>query len=79
MYRLICRSLLNRHLTNTSVGFVPRVNTGRTSSNVGQCIDRDIIDRVSAEAYWSNASQLLVLHWSTVGLVSVASREIVDH
>ena len=79
MYRLICRSLLNRHLTNTSVGFVPRVNTGRTSTNVGQYIDRDIIDSVSAEAYWSNTDQLPVVHWSTVGLVSVASREIVDH
>ena len=79
MYRLICRSLLNRHLTNTSVGFVPRVNTGRTSTNVGQYIDCDIIDSVSAEAYWSNTGQLPVVHWSTVGLVSVASREIVDH
>ena len=60
MYRLICRSLLNRHLTNTSVGYVPRVNTGRTSTNVGQYIDIDIIDSVSAEAYWSNTGQLLV-------------------
>ena len=38
MYRLICQLLLNRHLTNTSVGYVPRVNTGRTSTNVGQYI-----------------------------------------
>ena len=78
MYRLICRSLLNRHLTNTLVGYVPRVNTGQTSANVGQCNDRDIIDSISAEAYWSNTSQLPVVYWSTVGLVSVASREIVD-
>ena len=79
MYRLIYRSLLNRHLTNTLVGFVPRVNTGQTSTNVGQYIDCDIIDSVSAEAYWSNTGQLPVVHWSTVGLVSVASREKVDH
>ena len=79
MYRLICRSLLNRHLTNTLVGFVPRVNTGQTSTNVGQYIDCDIIDSVSVEAYWSNTGQLPVVHWSTVGLVSVASREKVNH
>ena len=79
MYRLICRSLLNRHLTNTLVGFVPRVHTGQTSTNVGQYIDCDIIDSVSAEAYWSNTGQLPVVHWPTVGLVSVASREKVDH
>ena len=79
MNRLICRLLLNRPLTNTSVGYVPRVNTGRTSTNVCQYIDHDIIDSVSAEAYWSNtAGQLPVVHWSAVGLVSVASREIVD-
>ena len=78
MYRLICRSLLNQHLTNTSVGYVPRVNTGRTSTNVGQYIDRDIINSVSAEAYWSNTGQLLVVYWSTVGLVTVASGEIVN-
>ena len=78
MYRLRCRSLLNRHLTNTSVGYVPRVNTGQTSANVGQYIDCDIIDSVSAEAYWSNTGQLPVVYWSTVGLESVASREIVD-
>ena len=78
MYRLICQSLLNRHLTNTSVGYMPRVNTGRTSTNVSQYIDRNIIDSVSAEAYWSNTGQLPVVQWSTVGLVSVASREIVD-
>ena len=63
MYRLICRSLLNRHLTNTSVGYVPRVNTGQTSTNVGQYIDLDIIDSVSAEAYWSNTGQLPVVYW----------------
>ena len=57
---------------------MPRVNTDQTSTNVGQCIDRDIIDSVSAEAYWSNTGQLPVVYWSTVGLVSVASREIVD-
>ena len=51
MYQLICRSLLNRYLTNTWVGCMPRVNTGRTSTNVGQYIDHDIIDSVSAEAY----------------------------
>ena len=64
--------------TNTSVGYVPRVNMGRTSTNVSQHIDRDIIDSVSAEAYWSNTGQLPVVYWSTVGLVSVARREIVD-
>ena len=78
MYWLICRSLLNQHLTNTLVGYTPRVNTGRTSTNVGQYIDHDIIDSVSAEAYWSNTGQLPVVYWSTVDLVSVASREIVD-
>ena len=78
MYRLICLLLLNQHLTNTSVGYVPRVNTGRTSTNVGQYIDCDIIDSVSAEAYWSNTGQLPVVYWSTVGLVLVASREIVN-
>ena len=41
--------------------------------------DRDIIDSVSAKAYWPNTGQLPVVYWSTVGLVSVASREIVDH
>ena len=65
-------------MTNTLVGYVPRVNTGRTSTNVGQYIDRDIIDRVSAEACWSNTGQVPVVYWSTVGLVLVASREIVD-
>ena len=50
MYRLTCRSLLNRHLTNTLVGYVPRVKTGQTSTNVGQYVDRDIINSVSAEA-----------------------------
>ena len=67
IYQLICRSLLNRHLTNTctSVGYVPRVNTGRTSTNVGQYIDRDIIDSVSAEA------QLLVKYRSTTGGILV--------
>ena len=65
-------------MTNTSVGYVPRVNTGRTSTNVGQYIDLDIIHSVSAEAYWPNTGQLPVVYWSTVGLVSVASREIVD-
>ena len=35
--------------------------------------DRDIIDSVSAKAYWSNTGQLPVVYWSTVGLVSVAS------
>ena len=78
MYRLICLLLLNQHLTNTSVGYVPRVNTGRTSTNVGQYIDRAIIDSVLAGAYWSNTAQLPVVYWSTVGLVSVAGREIVD-
>ena len=73
MYWLICWSLVNRHLTNTLVGYVPSVNTGRTSTNVGQYIDRDIIDSVSAEAYWSNTGQQPVVNWSTVGLVSVAS------
>ena len=63
MYRLICRSLLNRHLTNTLVGYVPRVNTGQTCTNVGQYIDLDIIDSVSAEAYWSNTGQLPVVYW----------------
>ena len=66
MYRLICRSLLNRHLTNTSVGYVPRVNAGRTSTNVGQYIDRDI------------GKSILVKYQSTNGLVSVADQEIVD-
>ena len=78
MYWLICRSLLNRHLTNTLLGYMPRINTGWTSTNVGQYIDRDVIDSVSAKAYWSNTGQLPVVYWSTVGLVSVASREIVD-
>ena len=57
---------------------MPRVNTGQTSTNVGQYSDRDIIDSVSAKAYWANIGQLPVVYWSTVGLVSVASREIVD-
>ena len=64
--------------TNTSVGYVPRVNTGLTSTNVGQYIDRDIVDSILAEAYWSNTGQLPVVYWSTVGLASVASRKIVD-
>ena len=78
MYRLICRLLLNRHLTNTctSVGYVPRVNTGRTSTNVGQYIDRDIIESVSAGRsiiigqipvnYRWYTGQLLVLYQSLV-------------
>ena len=57
---------------------MPRVNTGQASASVGQYIDRDIIDSIAAEAYWSNTGQLPVVYWSTVGLVSVASREIVD-
>ena len=57
---------------------MPRINTGWTSTNVGQYIDRDVIDSVSAKAYWSNTGQLPVVYWSTVGLVSVASLEIVD-
>ena len=67
MYWLICRSLLNRHLTNTctSVGYVPRVNTGRTSTNVGQYIDRDIIDSISAEAYWSNTTGGILVNCSS--------------
>ena len=65
-------------MTNSSVGYVARVNMGRTSTNVGQYIDRDIIDSVSAEAYWSNTGQLPVVYRSTVGLVLVASQEIVD-
>ena len=75
IYRLICQSLLNRHLTNTctSVGYVPRVNTGRTSTNVGQYIDRDIIDSVSAEA------QLLVKYRSTTGGILVNCWSCISH
>ena len=57
---------------------MPRVYTGRTSTNVGQYIDRDIIGSVSAEAYQSTTGQLPAVYWSTVGPVSVDSREIVD-
>ena len=50
------------------------VNTGRTSTNVSQYIDRDVNGSVSAEAYRSNTGQLpAVVYWSTVGPVSVAS------
>ena len=70
MYRSICGSLLNRHSTNTLV--VPRVYTGRTSTDVSQYIDCDVIG--STEAYRSNTGQLpAVVYWSTVGPVSVAS------
>ena len=72
MYRPICGSLLDRHSTNTLVGYVPRVYTGQTSTDVRQYIDRDVIG--SAEAYRSNTGQLpAVVYWSTVGPVSVAS------
>ena len=64
--------------TNTSVGYVQRVYTGRTSINVGQYLDCDIIGSVWAEAYQSTNGQLLAVYWSTVGPVSVDSREIVD-
>ena len=80
MYQLICQSLLNRHLTNTSVGYVPRVNMGRTSTNVSQHIDRDIIDSVSIDRsilvkYQSTTDGILVNRWSCI---SCLSREIVD-
>ena len=74
MYRLICGSLLNRHSTNTLVGYVPRVYTGWTSTDVSQYIDCDVNGNVSADAYRSNTGQLpAVVYWSTVGPVSVAS------
>ena len=64
---------------NTLVGYVPRVYTGWTSTDVSQYIDRDVNGSVSAEAYRLNTGQLpVVVYWSTVGPLSVASWEIVD-
>ena len=77
-YWLICRSLLNRHLTITSVGYVLRVNMGRTSTNVGQYIDRDIVDSLPAEAYWSNTGQLLVNYWWYTGQLLVLYQLLVE-
>ena len=70
-------SLVTR-LTNTSVGYVPRVYTGQTSTNISQYIDCDIVGRLLAEAYQSTTGQLPVVYWSTVGPVSVDSQEIVN-
>ena len=74
MYRLIiCRSLLNRHLTSTSVGYVPRVNAGRTSTNVGQYIDHDI-GRSILVKYRSTNGGILVNRWSCISCWSRNSR-----
>ena len=70
---------LSPHSTNTSVGYVPRVYMGWTSTDVSQYIDRDVNGSVSAEAYRLNTGQLpVVVYWSTVGPLSVASWELVD-
>ena len=70
--------IINTQPIPALVGSVQRVYTGRTSTDVSQYIDRDIIGTISTEAYRSNTSRLPLVYWSTVGPVSVASQETVD-
>lgn len=72
MYRLICRSLLDQHSTDTSVGYQPRVDQQPKDKPV-ECppMSADILTLISSVAYWSTTGQLPVNYRSTIGQLSV--------
>lgn len=78
MYQLICRSLLDQHSTDTSVGYQPRVDQ-QPKDKLVKCppMSADLLTLISSVAYWSTTGQLSVNYRSIISQPPVVYRSTV--